>query len=62
MLADTMVDLLKDWHHWGFEIVAAVAEFVVVGLIGAPLFKRWLAAHDAKKHGHVHCEDVHGEE
>lgn len=61
MLAETMVDLLKDWHHWGFEIVAAVAEFIVVGLIGAPLFKRWLASHDAKKHGHVHCDEVHGE-
>ena len=61
ILAESMVDLLTDWHHWGFEIVAALAEFVVIGLIGTPLFRRWLKHHD-KKHAHQHCEDVHQEQ
>lgn len=59
MLAESFVDLLRDPHHWGFEIIAAVAEFVVVGLIATPLVRRWVRNHDAKRHAHQHCEDLH---
>lgn len=61
MLAETFIDLLGDWHHWGFEIIAAVVEFVIVGLIATPLVRRWIRNHDAKAHGHKHCDDAHPE-
>lgn len=54
-VAETMVDLLKDWHHWGFETVAAVVEFGVMALVA----RVWVKYHDAKKHGHKHCDEVH---
>lgn len=50
VLAESFVDLLQDPHHWGFEIVAAIAEFVVVGLIATPLIKRWVRNHDKVHH------------
>lgn len=61
MIAETMIELLQDPHHWGFEIVSSMTENIVLGLIALPLFRKWLKAHDAKKHGHQHCEDAHAE-
>ena len=52
ILAESFIDLIKDPHHWGFEILAAVAEFVLVGLLLTPLVKRWIRNHDKKVHSH----------
>lgn len=51
-VAETMTDLLKDWHHWGFETVAAVVEFGVMAL-GARV---WVKYHDRKHHPKKECE------
>lgn len=58
MLAETWIELLGDGNHWIFEIISSMTENIVLGLIFLPLFRKWLKAHDAKKHGHQHCEGV----
>lgn len=55
IFAETFVDLIKDGNHWLFEGVAAVVEFVIVGIIITPLAKRWVRNHDLKEHDHE-CE------
>lgn len=56
VFAEAFTDLLRDPNHWGFEIIAAVVEFVIVGLILTPLIKRWIRTHDKVHHNHE-CED-----
>lgn len=55
ILAETAIELLKDYNHWIFEIVSSMTENIVLGLIALPLFRRWLKAHDAKKHAPKPC-------
>lgn len=51
--------LLHNLAHWEFEIFLMVLfDGLLLGLL-YPLFKKWLAAHDAKKHAHEHCGDIH---
>ena len=47
MLAETFVELIKDPNHWGFEIVAGLAEFLFVGI----LVRFWVRYHDRVHHG-----------
>lgn len=62
ILAEEMwYELLKDYNHWLFEFISGGIQFIVIGLFLSPLFKRWLKAHDERKHAHEHCEDVHQE-
>jgi hypothetical protein len=58
-LGETFIELVKDPAHWEFEIMLMVIFDGLIGMAAIPLFKRWLKAHDAKKHAHLHCEDVH---
>jgi hypothetical protein len=51
--------LLHNLAHWEFEIFLMVLFDGVIGVVGVGLFKKWLKTHDAKKHAHEHCDDVH---
>lgn len=62
IIAEMWYELLKDYNHWIFEFISSMTENIILGLIFLPLFRRWLKHHDAKKHAHQHCEDVHDEE
>ena len=59
ILAETYIELMKNPAHLGAEATVTILENVVTILICRPIFKRWLKHHDAVKHAHEHCEDVH---
>lgn len=59
ILAETYTELMTDRAHLLFEITLTVIQDVGIGLIAWPLIKRTVRKHDAKKHAHEHCEDVH---
>lgn len=61
IIGETFIELVKDPNHWAFEIMLMVLFDGLIGAAAIPLFKRWLKNHDAKKHAHEHCEDVHQE-
>lgn len=48
--------LLTDGPHWAFEVIASIAETIVLGVAAVCLpkvvnpAKRWLARHDRDKH------------
>lgn len=60
-LSETYIELLKDPAHWAFEITLIVIFDVLLGMVLWPFAKKWLKNHDARKHAHQHCEDVHQE-
>lgn len=62
ILAETYIELMKNPAHLGAEATVTILENVVTILIARPIFKRWLKNHDAKKHAHEHCEDIHSQE
>lgn len=59
LLAETYLELMTDRSHLLFEVTLTFIQDVVIGLIIWPFAKKWLKAHDEKKHAHRHCEDVH---
>lgn len=59
ILAETYMELMTDPAHWFFEITLIVIFDVLLGMILWPFAKKWLKAHDEKKHAHEHCDDVH---
>jgi len=58
---ETFWDLMRSGPHWAFELFLMVLFDGLIGAILYPLFKRWLKAHDERKHAHEHCNDVHQE-
>lgn len=61
IIGETFIELVKDPNHWLFEIMLMVIFDGLLAGILYPLFRRWLQAHDDKKHAHEHCEDAHPE-
>lgn len=62
MLAqETWIELLKDPNHIIFEVVLNIIQFVIVGLIARPVIRYAVRLHDERKHGHVHCDELHPE-
>lgn len=59
IIGETYIELMKNPAHLGAEATVTILENVITVLICRPIFKRWLKNHDAKKHAHEHCEDVH---
>lgn len=62
VVGETFIELVKDPAHWEFEIMLMAIFDGLIGALAYPMFKRWLKAHDERKHAHLHCEDVHQEE
>lgn len=58
-VAETYIELMKNPAHLGAEATVTLLENIVVIFVTRPLFKRWLKHHDATKHAHKHCDDVH---
>lgn len=49
MLAESFVELLKSWPHWGFELLSDALFTAVGALFVKPLVRR----HDHKHHDRV---------
>lgn len=62
IIAETYIELMKNPAHLGAEATVTVLENIITILICRPIFKRWLAARDAKRDAHKHCEDVHNDQ
>lgn len=53
------LELLQDPAHLALELTLIIIVDVIIGMLLWPFAKNWLKKHDAKKHVHEHCEDVH---
>lgn len=59
IIAETLNELLHNWAHWQFEAIGMFIDNVLIGLLLIPFGRSWLKKHDARKHAHEHCDDVH---
>lgn len=56
VVAETLIELLKDPNHQAFELINEVAHAAIYALAA----RIWVKYHDRKHHNkHEHCEDVH---
>lgn len=60
MIGETYIELLTDPAHIMFELTLMLIFDVLIGMLAWPMFRKWLAAHDLRHHGHT-CEDDHEE-
>lgn len=58
IVAETLIELLKDPNHQAFELINEV----VHALFYAGAARIWVKYHDRKHHKHEHCNDVHDRE